>query len=128
MAPQPLEEILKRSRWITEAVLLGDRRPYVVALLVPNYPLLEAEAKLRGWTAGSRAELLRHADVRALYQREIDSMNEGLSPFEKVKKFVLLERELSQEAGELTPTLKVRRRIVTQKFADRIEAMYAVAP
>ncbi len=127
VAPQPLEEKLKTSKWIAEAVLIGDHRPYVVALLVPAFPTLEAHARAHGWTSESRGELLRRAEVREIYQREIDRLNADLAPFEKIKKFALLDRELSQEAGELTPTLKVRRRIVAQKFADAIEGLYAVA-
>jgi long-chain acyl-CoA synthetase len=125
VAPQPLEGRLKRSKWISEAVMLGDRRPYCVCLVVPSFVLLETRAKERGWAHGSRQELLRHPEVLARYQREIDKLNADLAPFEMIKRFALLDRELSQEAGELTPTLKVRRRIVTEKFASLIESLYA---
>ena len=124
VAPQPLEAILKRSRWISEAVLLGDRRPYVVCLIVPDFAALEAEAGARGWSAASRDELIARPEARALYAAEIELLNADLAQFEKVKKFELLNRELSQEAGELTPTLKVKRRVVTQKFSNTIERMY----
>jgi long-chain acyl-CoA synthetase len=125
VAPQPLEGRLKRSKWISEAVMLGDRRPYCVCLVVPSFVLLETRAKERGWAHGSRQELLRHPDVLARYQREIDKLNADLAPFEQIKRFALLDRELSQDAGELTPTLKVRRRVVTEKFASLIESLYA---
>ena len=125
VAPQPLENRLRESPWIAEAILVGDRRPYVVALLVPDFGKLEAEAKARGWAADSRAALLAHPEVLAHYQREIETLNVGLAPFERIKRFSLLERELSQEAGEITPTLKVRRRIVGQKFGEVIERLYA---
>lgn len=125
VAPQPLEGKLKTSRWISEAVLLGDQRPYVIALLIPNFVNLELEAKARGWAAANRVELLRRPEVRALYQEEIDRINAELAKFEQVKTFALLDRELSQEAGELTPTLKVRRKVIMQKFADVIEGLYA---
>jgi long-chain acyl-CoA synthetase len=127
VAPQPLEGRLKTSRWVSEAVMLGDRRPYCVALIVPNFANLEAEAKARGWPADSRRELLRSDGVRTLYQGVIDELNAGLAPFETIKRYELLERELSAEAGELTPTLKVRRKIVGQVFGDLIEGMYAGA-
>jgi len=127
VAPQPLEAKLKASRWVSEAVMLGDRRPYCVALIVPNFANLEAEAKVHGWPAGSRRELLASPGVRSLYQGLIDELNAGLAPFETIKRFELLDRELSAEAGELTPTLKVRRRIVSQTFAELIEGMYAGA-
>jgi long-chain acyl-CoA synthetase len=127
VAPQPLEAKLKTSRWVSEAVMLGDQRPYCVALLVPNFANLEAEAKAKGWPAGSRRELLASPGARSLYQGVIDELNAGLAPFETIKRFELLDRDLSAEAGELTPTLKVRRKIVSQTFAGLIEGMYAGA-
>ena len=128
VAPQPLEGRLKTSRWISEAIMLGDQRPYCVALLVPNFANLEAEANAKGWVAANRRELLRSAPVRALYAEVIAELNAGLAPFETIKKFELLDRDLSADAGELTPTLKVRRKVVSQTFADLIEGMYAGAP
>jgi long-chain acyl-CoA synthetase len=127
VAPQPLEGKLKASRWISEAVMLGDQRPYCVALLVPNFANLEAEAKAKGWPAENRRQLLQSAPVQSLYRTVIDELNAGLAPFETIKKFALLDRELSAEAGELTPTLKVRRKIVSQTFAEVIEGLYAGA-
>ena len=128
VAPQPLEGKLKMSRWVSEAVMLGDQRPFCVALIVPNFANLEAEAKARGWPAGTRRELLQSPGARALYQSVVDELNDGLAPFETIKKFELLERELNADAGELTPTLKVRRKIVSQTFAYLIEGMYTGAP
>jgi long-chain acyl-CoA synthetase len=125
VAPQPIEASLKHSRWIAEAVLLGDGRPYIVALLVPNFRNLEAEAKTRGWTAAGRAELLERPEVQALYQAAVDHVNAGLAPFQTIKRFTLLERELTQEAGELTPTLKVKRRVIVQRFGETLEKLYA---
>jgi len=127
VAPQPLEARLKASRWVSEAVMLGDRRPYCVALIVPNFANLEEHARASGWPAGSRRELLASAGARALYQGLIDELNATLAPFETIKRFELLERDLSADAGELTPTLKVRRKIVTQTFHELIEGMYAGA-
>jgi long-chain acyl-CoA synthetase len=124
VAPQPLEARLKASKWVSEAVLLGDRRPYVVCLLVPDFANLETEARERGWEHASRAELLERGEVRALYQDLLDRINADLARFEQIKQFALLDRELTQESGELTPTLKVRRRIVMEKFAPLIERLY----
>ena len=125
VAPQPLEGKLKASRWISEAVMLGDRRPYCVALLVPNFANLETEAKAHGWPAANRRELISSPQARALYQTVIDELNADLAPFETIRRFELIDRELSAEAGELTPTLKVRRKVVSQTFAELIEGMYA---
>jgi long-chain acyl-CoA synthetase len=124
VAPQPLEGRLKRSKWISEAVMLGDRRPYCVCLIVPNFVLLETRARAGGWAHGSREELLRHPEVTGRIQHQIDKLNADLAPFEQIKRFALLDRDLSQDAGELTPTLKVRRRIVAQKFEKLIESLY----
>ena len=125
VAPQPLEGRLKTSKWISEAVMLGDQKPYCVALLIPNFANLEAEAKAHGWTPASRAELLRRPEVRALYQAEINKLNADLAQFETIKTFELLDRDLSPEAGELTPTLKVRRRVIMQRFSELIDSMYS---
>jgi long-chain acyl-CoA synthetase len=127
VAPQPIEARLKTSKWISEAVLLGDQRPYVVGLIVPNFATLEAEAAARGWKTATRDELVRRPDALALFQPFVDAVNEKLAPFEKIKSYALLPRELSAEAGELTPTFKVRRKIVNQHFADVIDGLYAHA-
>jgi long-chain acyl-CoA synthetase len=124
VAPQPLEGRLKMAKWIAEAVMLGDQRPFCVCLLVPNFVVLETEAKAQGWNHASRQDLLKRPEVLALYQREIDKLNADLAPFEKIKKFALLDRDLSQDAGELTPTLKVRRRVLSKKFATLIDSLY----
>jgi long-chain acyl-CoA synthetase len=128
VAPQPLEARLKTSKWVSEAVLIGDRRPYIVALLVPNFANLEAEARARGWSFSNPRDLLARPEVRALYQAELDRTNQGLAPFETIKHFGLLDRELSAEAGELTPTLKVRRRVISERFSDMIQNLYSGSP
>jgi long-chain acyl-CoA synthetase len=125
VAPQPIEAQLKTAPVIGEAVLLGDGRPYVVALLVPHLANLEAVARQRGWSPNGDSSWLHGPEVQALYQAEIDRVNADLAPFEKIKRFALLERELSQDEGELTPTLKVRRRVITERFAPQIESLYA---
>src|SRR5437867_6365217 len=125
VAPQPIEARLKTSKWVSEAVLLGDGRPYVVCLLAPNFVNLESEARRLGWPFTRPHDLLLRPEVRALYQAEIDRVNADLARFEQIKSFAFLERELTQEGGELTPTLKVKRRVVTQKFQSAIESLYA---
>jgi long-chain acyl-CoA synthetase len=124
VAPQPLEGRLKTSKWVSEAVLLGDRQPYVVSLIVPNFANLEAEARSHGRTFVSHRDLIGQPEIQALIQAEVDKLNGELAPFEKIKRFALLDRDLSQEAGELTPTLKVRRRVVAERFADVIQELY----
>jgi long-chain acyl-CoA synthetase len=125
VAPQPIEARLKAGKWISEAVLVGDGRPCVVAMLVPNFARLEAEAKARDWPTECAAARLARPEVRGLFQAEVARVNVDLAPFESIKQFALLERELTQERGELTPTLKVKRRAVVQSFASTIESLYA---
>ncbi len=124
VAPQPLEGQLKTSKWVSEAILLGDREPYIVSLIVPNFANLEADAKAHGRSFTSHRDLVAQPEVRTLIQAEVDRVNGALAPFEQIKRFALLDRDLSQEAGELTPTLKVRRRVVAERFAQVIEQMY----
>src|SRR5262249_33000243 len=125
VAPQPLEAKLKTSKWISEAVLLGDRRPYVVALLVPNFANLEAEAKAKGWSFTPQGDELERPEVQALYRGVVDQLNADLAPFERIKYFAVLQRELTQDSGELTPTLKVKRRVIMERYARIIERLYA---
>jgi long-chain acyl-CoA synthetase len=124
IAPQPLEEILKRSPLVSEAVLLGDRRKFVVALLVPNFATLERRLKELGRPPASRAELAVRADVLGLYQEIIDGLNRELAQYERIKKIAILPVEFSIDSGELTPTLKVKRRVVEDRWQRLIEDLY----
>ena len=124
VAPQSIENRLCACPYLLTAVLVGDRRPYVVALLVPNFDRLAEFARQRGLPCGSPGELARHEQVRALLQREVDAVNAELARFEQIKRFVVLERDFSIESGELTPTMKVRRRVVEQQYRDAVESLY----
>jgi long-chain acyl-CoA synthetase len=124
IAPQPIEAILKRSPLVAEAVVLGDRRKYAAALIVPELSALERRLKDLGRTSGTREELSTRPDVLALYQEIVDALNRELSQFERIKRIALLPAEFSVESGELTPTLKVKRKVVEQRWHDRIEALY----
>ena len=125
MAPQPVEGKLKQNPMVAEAVLVGDRRPYIVLLIVPNFPRLEAWAAANG-SPHDRAALLASPEVQKLYQDAVDVVNSELAQFERIKAFTLLDTELTTASGDLTPTLKVRRKIVEEKFKDQIDAMYRV--
>jgi long-chain acyl-CoA synthetase len=124
IAPAPIENDLKSGRWIGQAVLIGDRRPFVVALLVPNFESLAHWAAAHK-LAGGPEEWLADERVRALFQAEIDRVNAHHERYEQVRAFALLPRELTLEAGELTPTLKVKRRVVHQRYRDVLERLYA---
>ena len=125
IAPQPIEGILKRNPLVAEAVLLGDRRKFAAALIVPEFNALERRLKELGRAPASRADLATRADVLALYQEVVDGLNRELAQFERIKKIAILPVELSVATGELTPTLKVKRKVIEDRYRDQIEALYA---
>jgi long-chain acyl-CoA synthetase len=125
IAPQPIEAVLKRSPLIGEAVVLGDRRKYAAALIVPEYAALERRLKDLGRPGGTREELSTRPDVIALYQEIVDALNRELSQFERIKRIALVPHEFTVESGELTPTLKVKRKVVEQRWKNQIEALYS---
>jgi len=124
LTPANIENDLKQSRWISQAVMHGDRRPYPVVLITLDEDEIAQFAQERT-LPGAIADLSRHPDVLELVQAEVDRANSRYAQVEQVKKFVILDHDLSQETGELTPTLKVKRNVVNKSFADVIEAMYA---
>lgn len=127
IAPAPIEEALKQIRFVSSAVLIGDRQKFLSALLVPNFERLDAWASANGVEFRSHVELIRSPKVRALFQQAIDVVN-GDEPSEKrIKDFALLTTDFSIEGGELTPTLKVKRRVVAEKYKDVIDGLYAKA-
>jgi long-chain acyl-CoA synthetase len=125
VAPQPIENQLKASPLIENAVLFGDRKPFIVALLVPSFEELERWAAHRGFDAGDRTALLARPEVAAAFQAVVDAVNRDLARFEAVKKFRLVPEPLTMDKGELTPTLKVKRRVVEKRYAHLIEALYS---
>ena len=125
IAPQPIELAVKRNKFVANAMLYGDRRKFPIILIVPNFDNLERWARERSLTYGTHAELIELADVHAKIEREVMSMLAHLAKFETPKKVVLLEKDFTIESGELTPTLKVKRRIVQQHYKDKIDAAYA---
>ncbi|MCX7606160.1 MAG: long-chain fatty acid--CoA ligase [Bacteroidia bacterium] len=127
IAPQPLESALKSSFFIEQAMVIGEYRKFPAALVVPSFPNLEKWAQERGLRFSSREELIHHPQVVDLIQQEIDKINEGFSQFERVKKFILLSKEWTIEGGELTPTLKLKRRVLLTQYKDVIDALYAEA-
>jgi long-chain acyl-CoA synthetase len=123
VAPLPIEALLVCDALVGQAVLVGEGRKYVSALLVPRRPVVEAWARERGLDL-PYAELLRHPDLLARVQRSVDSVNAGLSRTERIRRFLLLDRELSAERDELTPTLKVRRAVVMERYREQLDALY----
>jgi len=125
IAPQPIELAVKRNTFVANAMLYGDRRKFPIIVIVPNFDTLERWALERSLAYGTRAELIGLPDVQAKVEREVMSMLSHLAKFETPKKVVLLEKDFTIESGELTPTLKVKRRVVEQHYKDLIDATYS---
>ena len=123
-APQPLEALLKSSPYIGTPVLIGDRRKYLVALLVPNFEKLERDAQAMGIAFNSREELVENEKVRALIQTEMDRFNQNLDRQEKIRRFALLPRDFTIDADEITPSLKVKRKVIDTKYKNVIDQLY----
>ncbi len=125
IAPQHLEGKLKQIAAVSQAVAIGDRRPYVVALLTLDPLRVAAEAEKAGSPARSPEEAARCPVFKAYVEKQVEEVNQGLARYEQVKKIALLPKELTVEAGELTPTLKLKRRVIHERHKDAIDALYA---
>jgi long-chain acyl-CoA synthetase len=124
IAPQPIENRLKTNKFFTEVVMIGNRRNFPAALVVPSFDALEAWARQQGLAFGSREELVRRPEVLAHYKRLVEELTTDLAQFEKIKRIALLTKEFTQESGEITPTLKVKRRVVEERYRSIIDSMY----
>jgi len=124
VAPQPIESQLKKSPFVETAVLIGDRRPYIVALFSPSFDDLERWAKKEGLPYTDHHDLVGRPEVSALFDEVVTKANASLARYEQIKKHLVLPVSLSIEAGQLTPTLKVKRRVIEQQFSDAIERLY----
>jgi len=125
IAPQPIENSLKANLYVGEAAVVGDKRRFPAVLIVPNFPILEEWAKVHGISAESRKDLVRTHQVQALYEGIVDELNENLAQYEKLKKLMILPEELSIADGTLTPSMKLRRRHLEQRYHKQIDALYA---
>jgi long-chain acyl-CoA synthetase len=124
ITPANLENGLKQSRWISQAVVVGDRRPYLVALITLDPDEANALAEQVGVEPDIES-MANDEKVREEIQKVVGEVNSHVGPVEQIKRFEILPADLSQETGELTPTLKVKRNVVHEKFADAIEGLYA---
>jgi long-chain acyl-CoA synthetase len=123
LTPSNIENDLKQARWISQAVMYGDRRPYPVALITLDPEEILPWAKERGLPE-DMSELVNTNEVRELIQAELDRANRKYAQVEQVKKFALLDHDLTQESGELTPTLKLKRNVVNERYEDVFESLY----
>ena len=124
IAPSQIEQMIKASRFVSQVVLIGNGRKFPAALIVPNFEQLRNYAKIKDLDIETDAEFCLHPRIVNLFERQIVEFTATLSRYEKVKKIALLEKELTVENGELTPTLKVKRRVVDDKYRAIIEKIY----
>ncbi len=125
IAPSPIEQMIKGSRYVSQVVLIGNDRKFPSALIVPNFEQLESFAKHEGLSLKTPKDFCESERLIKLLEKQVDEMTKDLSNYEKVKKIALLEEELTVEGGELTPTLKVKRRVVDEKYKNVIDKIYA---
>jgi long-chain acyl-CoA synthetase len=125
VAPQKLEGLLKTNPYFVTVVAVGDKRPFVSALVVPNADKLKAQAEFMGLNSRSYSELLRAPAIKEFLLAQIQTATRDLAPFEQIKRIELLENDFTIAAGELTPKMSVRRRFVEAKYMDLIDQMYA---
>ena len=124
IAPQPIENQIRANKYVSQAVVIGDRRKYPVVLVVPNWEQLEKYARLKRFTWTDRRQLLGMPTIQAKMEKEVFGQLAGLARFETPKKMALLEHDFSIERGELTPTLKVKRRAIDKAYRAVIDALY----
>lgn len=124
IAPQMLEGTLAQDRFIEQVAIIADARKFVSALIVPSFESLEEYAKSINLKYQDRLELLRHSHILEMFESRLREMQKELARFEQVKRFTLLPAAFSMELGELTPTLKLRRKVILQRYQSEIDAMY----
>jgi long-chain acyl-CoA synthetase len=124
IAPQPIENALKSNVLIAQAAVIGDKRKYASVILSPHFPLLEDWARANGVSFASRQELVASAKVRDLYKGIVEDLNKRLAQFETIKKIVIVPDEFTVATGEITPTLKLKRRVIEARYKQQIDELY----
>ncbi len=127
IAPQPIENSLKLRPLIGTAAVLGDKRKFAFVIVSPNFALLEEWARSSDIAFSSRSELIANPKVQALYEGVVDEVNQNLARFEKLKRVLLVADEFSADNGALTPTMKLRRRVIEERYRSQIDELYARA-
>jgi long-chain acyl-CoA synthetase len=124
VAPQPLESRLKVDALVGQAAVIGDQKKFVSVLISPNFDALEKWAKQNGVATGDRAKLVSDPKVQQMYKSIVNKANQGVAHHETIKKSAIVPDEWTPESGELTPSMKLKRRVINEKYKDRINAMY----
>ena len=127
IAPQPIENSLKLSPLIGTAAIIGDKRKFAAVIVSPNFLVLEDWAGTNGVAFSTRAELVADPRVQTLYEQLVENTNQNLARFEKLKRVLLVADEFTAENGALTPTMKLRRRVIEDRYRREIDELYAQA-
>jgi len=125
VAPHPIELAITTMPYIDQVCLTGDGRKYITALIVPDFEEIKRYAKSKGIHADSEKDLIGHPEIKGLIKDQVDNANEDLPRYEQIKYYTVLDKPFSVETGELTPTLKIKRRVVNDKYKEQIEMMYS---
>jgi long-chain acyl-CoA synthetase len=123
--PGPIEDMFKTSPWIDQLVVVGERQSFMAALIVPDFEALEKHARQNDISYSDVEDLLQHDSIKNLYSKEVRSFSKALASHEKIRDFRLLAQEFTVETGELTPTLKVKRRVIEEKFGHLIDDIFS---
>jgi long-chain acyl-CoA synthetase len=124
VAPSSLENKFKESRFIEQMMVVGDGQKFPGALIVPNFAFLKSYCEIKNIPYTSDAEIIKNPEILARFQKEVDTYNESFAQYEKIKKFALLPKLWTVESGDLTPTQKVKRKVISAKLKDLIEGLY----
>jgi long-chain acyl-CoA synthetase len=124
VAPQPIESELVQDRYIEQAVVVGDHRNHLAALIVPHFPALKAWCDRKGLAFADETEMVGHPKVHAKIMTRINNVNSKFPAFEHIRRIAILDSELTPESGLLTPSLKLRRKAIHEAFRETIEALY----
>jgi long-chain acyl-CoA synthetase len=124
--PQPIEGLFLQSKYIDQFVLIGDRRMFLSALIVPDFDAVKEYADRNKISYTDEDDLISKQEIYEIIEKEVSTLQKDLSNYERVRKFVLLSRPFSIDGGEITPTMKIRRKAVEEKYQNMIEEMYKV--
>jgi long-chain acyl-CoA synthetase len=124
IAPLHIETMVGKDYYIEQMVVIGDKRKYITALIVPAFPALEEYAKEHNIPFSGREDLVRNREIIEFYKKRIEDSSAELANYETIKRFTLMPKEFTQEAGEMTPTMKIKRKVVEAKYKSVIDAMY----
>ncbi|RKY95637.1 MAG: long-chain fatty acid--CoA ligase, partial [Ignavibacteriae bacterium] len=125
VAPQPIENKMKESLFIEQLMVIGESRNFAAALVIPKFDFILDWAKMKKLNISSKEDVVNSIDVKNRIWEDIDKYNERFGKVQQIKKFALIEDEWSTESGELTPTLKLKRRIIKEKYQDLFEKIYS---